>query len=175
MRHLPNIITVARLISMPFIAWMLLRGDFGTALGLFFISSITDSLDGWLARRNGWESRFGALADPIADKTLLVISYLSLGWQGAMPRWLVAIVLGRDALILLCAAIAFLFTTLREFPPSRWGKLSTFFQMLAAGAVMMRYSIAPSLPLLPFFALAGAWTVGSGLHYLILAIQRLRA
>ena len=133
-------------------------------MALFAVSAATDSLDGWLARRNGWESKFGAVADPIADKLLLVISYVCLGWQGAMPRWLVIVVLGRDVLILLFGAVAFLFTTLRDFPPSRWGKLSTFFQILAAGAVMVRYSIWPAAPLMPFFALAGAWTIGSGPH-----------
>jgi cardiolipin synthase (CMP-forming) len=174
MPHLPNIITIARLASMPFIAWLLLRGAFAPALALFAISAATDSLDGWLARRNGWESRFGAIADPIADKLLLVISYLCLGWLGAMPRWLVWIVLGRDLLILAFAAVVFSMTKLRDFPPSQWGKLSTFFQILGAGAVMVRYTVWPGVPLPPFFGFAAAWTIGSGLHYFITAVQRLR-
>ena len=174
-RHLPNLITLARLAVIPWIVRLMIAGEFRTAAILFVLVAATDSLDGWLARKYGWESRFGAIVDPLADKGLLVASYLSLGWQGAMPRWLVWIVMGRDLLIILFAAFAFAFTTLREFPPSRWGKLSTFFQILAAGAVLIRYAGWFAAPLAPFFVVAAAWTIGSGLHYLITAVQRLRA
>ena len=174
MRHLPNIITVLRIASMPFIAWLALQGEFRTSLAIFAVSASTDSLDGWLARKYGWQSRFGAIADPIADKLFLVFIYLSLGWLGAMPRWLVAVVLGRDVLILAFGAAALAFTKVRDFPPTRWGKLSTFFQILAAGATLTRYADLLVVPLWPFFSLTAAWTIGSGLHYLIVAIVRLR-
>jgi cardiolipin synthase len=174
-RHLPNLITIFRLASMPLIAYDMLEGQYRAALLLFAMAASTDSLDGWLARRYGWISKFGAIADPIADKLLLTISYVCLGYRGAMPLWLVAMVLGRDVLILLFAAVALLFTSLRDFPPSQLGKLSTFFQILAAGATLIvRAGFLGQPALEPLFLLAAGWTIVSGLHYFITGLSRFR-
>jgi len=69
---------------------------------------------------------------PLQDKLLLSACYLALGVAHALPWWMVALVFGRDIFILAMAAYGYLFTTLREFPPSVWGKLSTFVQIFAA-------------------------------------------
>jgi cardiolipin synthase (CMP-forming) len=179
MRHLPNILTSLRLAAMPLVAKWLLAAPFTTLWVVYFFICITDWFDGYLARRFHWTSRFGSIADPIADKLLLVISYACLGWRGEMPSWLVALVLGRDAAILLFAGLAYAFTKLRDFPPSQWGKISTAFQMLAVGAILFvragaDRALGLTIPLGPFFALAAAFTAISGVHYLTTGIQRLR-
>src|SRR5579883_2909018 len=106
------------------------------ALALFAAAAVTDALDGALARRFGWTSTAGAYLDPIADKALLSGLYLTLAVTGDIPWWLVGLIFGRDLLILAAAGLALLFTRLRAFPPSLWGKVSTIFQVLTAVAWM---------------------------------------
>ena len=87
-RQLPNLLTLLRVVLTLPIAWLLIHGVYGWALWLFALAGVTDGLDGYLARRFGWFSRFGAMLDPLADKLLLVTSYLCLTISGAMPLWL---------------------------------------------------------------------------------------
>ncbi len=116
----------------PFVAADILHGQWTRALILLFAAGFTDVIDGFLARRFGQPTRVGAYFDPIADKILLVAIYIALGAAQAIPRWMVALVFGRDLLILGMAAYGLLFTSVRKFPPSVWGKISTFFQIAAA-------------------------------------------
>lgn len=122
---------------MPFVAHSILAANFHRAAVLIFLAGCTDALDGYLARHFRWTSRIGAYLDPVADKLLLVTTYIALGVQGAVPAWLVWLVLGRDALILAMVAIAWLFTAVRSFPPSVWGKLSTITQVFTALVVIV--------------------------------------
>ena len=163
----PNLLTASRLALAPFAVRAILHAQFRAALAMFFVAAMTDVFDGLLARWLHVETRTGALLDPAADKILLSAVYLAMGLSGLAPWWLVALVFGRDILIVLMASAARLFTRYREFPPSVWGKLSTFLQMLAAGAVM----VAGAWPVLGirisvFLWAAAAATVWSGLAYL---------
>lgn len=148
MINFPNLLTAIRLALTPLIALALLDGKYGRALVLFFVAGVSDAFDGFLARKLGETTRFGAYLDPVADKILLASIYLSLGFAGAMPWWMVGIVFGRDLLILSMVAWGLLFTSVRRFPPSIWGKISTFLQILAALLAMGdRYGIAvPKTP-----------------------------
>lgn len=161
MRHIPNILTVLRLIATPVILWRIICGDLDTALVLFFCSGMTDTIDGTLARRFGWTSKLGAIIDPIADKTLLVSVFLTLGLCGYMPVWLVTIVLVRDAVILGAAVWLKSTRRLDEFPPSVFGKLSTLVQLLTAGSILLRWPADPS----PFFYATAALAFVSAFHY----------
>ena len=132
-------------------------------------------MDGYLARRFAWTSKLGAYLDPIADKLLLMSSYAALGFQGAIPVWLMWVVLGRDALILAMVAIALLFTGVRRFPPTRWGKLSTIGQVFTALVVIVDHAyVSADYRLLEAFLVRATalLTVGSGIHYLWLALSR---
>ena len=102
----------------------------------FGAAAWTDVFDGLLARRFGAQSEFGQYLDPIADKILLTSLYIGLALGGAVPVWIVVLILGRDVWILLLSAIALRFTKFRELQPSRWGKASTFFQIMAAVCVI---------------------------------------
>jgi cardiolipin synthase len=88
-RWLPNILTLARLPLAAGVVWSILGGRYGLALLLLAIAGLSDSLDGYLARRLGATSRFGTLIDPVADKVLLVSTFLTLGLAGLLPMWLV--------------------------------------------------------------------------------------
>ncbi len=173
MFNLPNLFTLARLVLAPFVAADILHERYGRAIILLFVAGFTDVIDGLLARSLKAATAAGAYFDPIADKILLSVIYISLGVAGAMPWWMVAVVFGRDLLILAMAAYGLLFTSLRKFPPSVWGKISTFFQIAAALVVMgARAGIAAPVTLALCLMLVG--TVISGLHYVWRAVGMLR-
>ena len=179
---LPSAITFSRIALFPWISLAILDGRFATAVWVFFFVAVTDSVDGWVARRWHLTTRFGQILDPIADKLLLVTIYASLGWVHAVPPWLVWVVFGRDVLILLLAGITMASGRIRSFEPSRWGKLSTFIQICTAITAMVHHAhlldgllgdvgwIARAM-----FAICAAWTTGSGFHYLFLWWRRLSA
>jgi len=171
--NLPNLFTLARLVLTPFIALDILHGRYSRAIVLLFAAGFTDVIDGYLARRLGESTRTGAYFDPIADKILLSVIYVSLGAAGAIRWWMVILVFGRDAVILAMAGYGLLFTAFRKFPPSVWGKISTFFQIAAALVVMgARAGIAAPVTLALYLMVFG--TVFSGLHYVWRGLRMLR-
>ena len=173
MLNLPNLFTLARLVLAPFIAADIVGGRYARALILLFAAGVTDVIDGYLARRLQSATPAGAYFDPVADKILLSAVYIALGVAGAMPWWMVGVVFGRDVLILAMAAYGLLFTTHRKFPPSVWGKISTFCQIGAALVVMgARAGIAvPDAWALYLMVLATLW---SGTHYVWRAVVMIR-
>jgi cardiolipin synthase len=130
LKHIPNLLTLARIALAPYLFLLMWRHEYRALLWPFALVGITDVLDGFLARRFQWSSRLGAYLDPIADKLLLSGSFLVLALSRAIPGWLAAVVLGRDIVILAAAGILYRARSRREFPPSPWGKLSTFVQVL---------------------------------------------
>ena len=130
MRHVPNLLSAARLLAAPYVFVLLASARYGEALVWMFVIGATDGFDGYIARRFHAESKVGAYLDPVADKVLLSGGFLTLGLAGVIPAWLMWLVLGRDALILLFAIVVVTFTSLpREFSPTWAGKLSTAFQI----------------------------------------------
>jgi len=129
-KHLPNLLTAARLALAPYLFLLMFRHQYRTIIPLFILIGITDVADGFFARHYGASSRLGAYLDPLADKILLSGTFLVLALTGAIETWLAAVVLGRDVLILATAAVLYLTTARRNFPPSPWGKASTFVQVV---------------------------------------------
>jgi cardiolipin synthase len=172
-----NLLTVLRLALVPCIAVAILNGRHLAALILFFLAGVTDGIDGPLARRFHWSSRAGAYLDPIADKVLLSTVYICLAAIDALPWWFVVVVCGRDILILLAAGLALAFDRVGKFPPSVWGKLSTFLQIVTAVVWMSRKAFPPltldsiATVLLWLTTAATAW---SGIHYTGRGAQMLR-
>lgn len=177
-KNLPNLLTLSRLVLVPFAVAAIAADNYRRALVLFLIAASTDGLDGFLARRFGWQTRLGAYLDPIADKTLLNGAWLALGIAGAAPIWLVAVIFGRDLLILVMVAAALLFTKVRTFPPSVWGKISTFFQIVGALVALVHLAIPrPELQAIarPLFWIVAIATVWSGADYVRRAVVTLNA
>ncbi len=96
---LPNLITLARLLCVPVVVWLIISGHWETAFWVFFAASVTDGLDGSLARGLNARTELGAYLDAIADKALLVSVYITLGHAGQIPLWLVILVVSRDVLV----------------------------------------------------------------------------
>ena len=114
----------------PYLFLLMFRHQYRTIIPLFILIGVTDVADGFLARHFDASSRLGAYLDPLADKILLSGTFLVLALTGAIETWLAAVVLGRDVLILAAAGMLYLATARRNFPPSPWGKISTFVQIV---------------------------------------------
>lgn len=129
-RHLPNAITVLRMLAVAPLVWLLHQGRYDAALWVAFAAGGSDALDGFLAKRFGWQSRLGGLLDPLADKLLLDACFLGLWAVGAVPGWLVALVVGRDVVILAGAAAWHWLIRPLTATPSLLSKATTLAQVL---------------------------------------------
>jgi cardiolipin synthase len=140
---IPNIITVLRFLLVPPVVLLLLQEQFGLALLMFGVAGFSDALDGYLAKRFNWTSRLGALMDPLADKLLLVSSYVTLGWLQWIPLWLVGVVILRD-LVIVSGALVYNFRIERlEAEPSMVSKLNTVTQIVLVLAVLFSQAVKP--------------------------------
>lgn len=128
--QLPNLITVLRILLVIPTAWLLLETQYVQALILMAVAGASDALDGWMARRFGWTSRFGAAMDPVADKLLVAALFIIFTLQGHLPLWVAAIVLGRDAIIMAGAGAYRLFFEPIQFAPTLISKANTATQIV---------------------------------------------
>ena len=171
MRHIPNLLTVLRIALTPVIVWAILAGRLREALYWCIAAGLSDAVDGWIARHYQASSRLGQILDPIADKLMQGAVFLALGYTGAVPVVLVALIFGRDLILLIGAALLWALGKHTEFPPSFWGKVSTIFQVFTAFFVLAELDSR-----IQAFAFAQTMvaTGGSGLHYMWRAVQWLR-
>lgn len=162
---LPNVLTALRLLAVPFVGGVLLAaGDSAagrmTALVLFLAASATDAADGWLARRWGQCTEFGALVDPIADKALVGTSLICLSGLGIVPWWATVVVLARELAVTVLRLIV-----LRNgvIPASRGGKVKTATQTVLIALALAMPGAAEVLWVLVM--VTAVWTVVTGLDY----------
>jgi cardiolipin synthase (CMP-forming) len=176
--NVPNLFTALRLLLAPFVIEAILAGNHQRALVLFACAAITDIMDGAAARHFGLTTQTGAYLDPVADKCLLSGVFLALAAAGLIPLWFVAVIFGRDLYILCAVGFLLWLTTVRRFPPSVWGKASTFVQIVTATVWMARNVLR--FPVLDTLSAAMLWpcaafTVWSGIHYTWRGLQLARA
>ncbi len=134
--NLPNLITLGRTISVPFIFWLLIAGHTRTAFFLFLIAGVSDALDGFLAKRFNWQTELGAYLDPLADKLLLVSVFVALGSIGELSLWLVVAVVSRDILIIIGVVLAWVLGNPVRIKPNILSKANTLFQIILALVVL---------------------------------------
>ncbi|DBA78311.1 TPA: hypothetical protein ACH3X2_008256 [Trebouxia sp. C0005] len=122
--NIPNALSMARLVSGPIIAWLILNEQWGVALVSLAISGASDWADGYVAKRFGQSSVLGSYLDPLADKVLIGSVVAALGYQGSLPLWLVSVIIGRDV-VLLSGAFIHRFRTVGW----RWPGAAEFFRL----------------------------------------------
>ena len=130
MSYIPNVITLIRIFLVLPIAWLLWENRHLAAFYLTIVAGVSDALDGFLARRFKWTSKFGATMDPLADKFLVAAVFVVFTLQGHIPIWVAVIVLGRDAVILAGAGAYRLFFEPIEFAPTFISKANTAMQIV---------------------------------------------
>jgi cardiolipin synthase len=169
---LPNFITLVRLAALPFFLVCISDGRFDIALAIFVAAGISDFVDGFLARRFDMKSALGAYLDPIADKLLLMSSYLFLAIPSyparvKVPVWLAVMVLSRDFLLLLVGLLMILTSGKKRFPPTWAGKVTTVTQIVTVLFVLCANLWRwPREALLIAFGATATVTVISGFDYL---------
>ena len=135
-RAAPNLLTLLRLFTLPFLVITILDGRWKLAFALLWIAGVSDGLDGLAARMLQQRTTLGLYLDPIADKLLLSTLFLVLMHVDVIPRYVTVLVISRDLGILIIATLLFATNTLRKFPPSKLGKLNTCVQILGVLTVM---------------------------------------
>lgn len=162
---LPNVLTGLRLLAVPALAWIIVAAGNSTggrlsALALFVAASLTDLADGWLARRRGQCTDFGALVDPIADKALVGTSMVCLSGLGIVPWWATGVILAREVAV---TAVRLMVLGHGVIPASRGGKVKTGTQtvliVVALGAPAWTEGLRVAV------AVAVVWTLATGLDY----------
>ena len=176
MLNLSNRLTILRILMIPLIVILLWYDLDKAALGLFFLAGITDGLDGFFARIRREKTQLGTILDPLADKLLLVSTFIALSSKGMLPFWLVILVISRDLMLILGSVIIYIMTGYLKISPTILGKATTVLQLFAVVDALVRdifgHFLGPPLlsPLLVAF-----FTITSGLHYIWIGAKSLNA
>jgi cardiolipin synthase (CMP-forming) len=174
----PNQLTLLRMMFLPFIVIKLVEGHYSSALILFVLAGLSDGLDGLLARTLKQQTVLGQYLDPIADKLLLSTMFLVLSILHKIPWKFTVLVFSRDISILAASAVLYAIAGLRDFRPSIFGKANTFAQVAAVFFVLLLeidHARWVGISRLTFLRATFTFTIISGLHYVLVVGQRLRA
>jgi cardiolipin synthase (CMP-forming) len=167
-----NQLTLLRMLLIPAFVILVLYGHLGWALVVFVTAGVTDGLDGVIARRSGQFTSLGAWLDPMADKLLLVTTFVvltlpNLGLTNRLPVWLTVIIISRDVVIVLAVIIVNLAVGRRTFQPSIFGKIATATYILTAIVTMLFNYLLHRSRMVDLFVWASlAITLVSSFHYI---------
>ena len=169
--NIANKISTFRILSVPFFIASLIYYTEGrgilrfVALGIFILAAISDAADGYIARRSKQQSKAGLVLDPLGDKLLLMSAFICLTVNNSLvirlPLWVTMVVISRDVLIILGSIVIYIVKQNINMIPSRWGKFSTTFQMLAVIAILMQFKYS-----FIFWWIAVIFTAISGVVYI---------
>lgn len=169
--NLPNVLTSLRIIVVPVFVWLVLRANdthapwMWAAFGCFVALMITDKLDGDIARKHNLITDFGKIADPIADKTLMISAFVSLNIVGALPVWVTVVIVIRELGITLWRMIQL--RQGRVVPASKGGKLKTTLQSVAVALYLIPLPSYLEIVAWLVMLAAVAVTVVTGIQYLL--------
>ena len=164
---LPNLLTLLRIGAVPVLILFLREREYAVAVAIFVGAGITDGLDGWIAKKFNCVTRLGSILDPIADKVLIVSTYVVLVLLGDLPFWLLLLIVFRDLGII--GGYLILDTLHDSVPlhPSFLSKANTLLQIILVAVVLIDRAGWAHLPWLNEFliVLVGLTTLISGIHY----------
>jgi cardiolipin synthase len=172
---LANWLTVLRILLVPVFVTLLVYRKPGAAVLVFAAAALTDLLDGWVARHQGFQSRLGAFLDPLADKILLTASFIMLTVLKVIPFWITAVVLSRDVFLALGTLLIHMVGA-RVYPRPTWaGKMATFFQVTTVLVGLLGYYWGVRRVWTPLLWIAATFTLVSGVQYLAQGMRFLNA
>lgn len=174
--NLSNIFTILRILITPFIVVSIINHSWLLALLLFALASITDFLDGYIARVMNLATPLGALLDPLADKILLLSCFVALVIISSLPAWFVILMLVREAIIIFGVIVIQLYRPHLRLKPTIWGKLNTCISIafILFNLICFHFNFLSAIKLDIVFFLVSIFAVFSLLHYIKIGIKLLK-
>ena len=173
--NIPNFLSLLRIILVPVIVIFLIQGSYAKALIVFVLASLTDALDGAVARLLNKQTKLGSFLDPLADKILLSTSFIALAIFGLIPSWLAVIVISRDFIILLGIVILYMMSVSYEIKPIFISKVTTTLQIATVFFALLfktyTFDIISYNWIIILSWLTTSFTIISGLIYIIKGIK----
>ena len=165
--NIPNLISLLRLFCVPLTVWLIINNQVLAAFWIFVFASISDALDGYIAKRFNLQTELGAYLDPIADKALLASVFITLGQAGYLHSWLIFLVVFRDGLILVGAFLCHLIHQNLRIEPLLISKINTAAQFVLITLVLglNGYSIVNSVIIDAMVYVVAITTLMSGAAY----------
>lgn len=134
--NIPNAVTLFRVALVPVAMWLIINDKPQSAFWVFLIAGVSDAVDGYLAKRFGWETELGRYLDPMADKLLLISLFITLGFLEQIPSWLVLCVVFRDLIMISAIVLAWMMNNPVEIQPIAISKVNTALQIALVAVVL---------------------------------------
>lgn len=175
--NIPNTLTMMRILIVPIFIISLIYGKYRIALFLFIMATITDALDGLIARKTGQKTPIGAFLDPLADKVILMTSFIIFAMLKWIPYWLLIIVISRDLIVVLGWMVLYIVTGSSRVEVSSFGKIAIATQFLLIAYKLLAINFPKNIPQPSFevYMLVGFVSAISGIHYIYRALTQQNA
>ncbi|MCL4476373.1 MAG: CDP-alcohol phosphatidyltransferase family protein [Nitrospirae bacterium] len=171
--NIPNTLTTVRIVLIPLFVTSVIYNRYDYALFLFIIAALTDMFDGLIARMKSQKTPFGNLLDPLADKFLLVTSFILFSIYDKIPKWLTITIISRDIIVVTGWVILYLITHTAKVEPTLLGKTAITCQLVLICYVLFDTNL-PALPdIHPYLIwITAIFTILSGLHYIYRGLKQ---
>ncbi len=165
--NLPNSLTIARIVIIPLFTIAVIYKRYDYALYMFLVAALTDTLDGFIARLTNQKTALGTFLDPLADKFLLITSFIIFSMNGWLPKWLTITVISRDVIVITGWVLVYLITHTSNVKPTVTGKAAIAMQLMLLCYVLLDINVGflPDIKNVLIW-LTAALTIISGLHYI---------
>ncbi len=165
--NLPNSLTIARIVIIPLFTIAVIYKRYDYALYMFLVAALTDTLDGFIARLTNQKTALGTFLDPLADKFLLITSFIIFSMNGWLPKWLTITVISRDVIVITGWVLVYLITHTSNVKPTVTGKAAIAMQLMLLCYVLLNINIGflPDIKNMLIW-LTAVLTIISGLHYI---------
>ncbi len=170
--NIPNLLTLTRILLLPLFAVTVIYHEYQYALLIFIVASITDFLDGLIARIKNQVTYFGTILDPVADKFFIITSFILMSNYELIPKWLTIVVISKDIIVVTGCFIIYFVTNKLVIEPSFIGKVSSACQFILIGLVLLLLNLKGGMqvPNIIFIAVA-LLTTGAGIDYVYTGLK----
>ncbi len=170
--NLPNLLTLTRILLLPFFAAALIYNEYNYALMIFAAASITDYFDGLVARLRNQVTYFGTILDPVADKFFLFTSFILMTTNGLIPKWITVIVISKDLIVITGSIIVYFVTDQLKVESNFLGKISSASQFILIGIILLLLNINDGISAPMFlFVIVAVLTSVSGIQYVYIGLK----
>src|SRR4030043_1064825 len=170
--NIPNSLTITRIVIIPVFITSIIYKRYDYSLFLFIIAALTDLFDGLFARLKNQKTALGTFLDPLADKFLLVTTFIILSTYNLIPKWLTITVISRDIIVLTGWFLMFIIADTSKVEPTVLGKVTIWVQSIFIAYVLIdiNFLFLPDMPYILLLITAGI-TILSGIHYIFRGLK----